>query len=421
MYFNHKNGCQKCLTVGVWSNEAKRVYFPDFQAEKRTDSSFRDKHQPSHHKSRSPLEDLTAPDGRPLLNMIKQFPGSDPMHLLEEGVMKKCISFWTKGTTVYRKKWTAPMKDYLNTLIVSANKDLPSDIHRKLRTLQYISFWKATEFRTLLLYMGMVVLKDVLEEEEYEHFLYLSLAIRICSCKTYLAKPHFERLYRELLSKYCSKLADIYGIDSIVSNFHNISHVADDIDEFGSLISISTYPFENHLREIKLRIRATNLPIEQITRRIVEISLENKHRAVDFDIRRLENLSFVPQFKYQIEKSNVSHFKFIKIESNVYFSIKNPADRWFLSKTGDIVKMNCASKIDNAYFISGAPLEHKTDFFKHPYSSSKTDIYLSNGQTCESKLYTISEIKAKMICMSYKDEFVFIPLLHTIDEISKIK
>lgn len=64
--------------------------------------------------------------------------------------------------------------------------------------------------------------------------------------------------------------------------------------------------------------------------------------------------------------------------------------------------------MDNEYFISGVPLKHKTDFFKHPYSSSKTVIFLSNVYLhCEEKLYEISEFKAKMICHTEMTLYLF--------------
>ncbi|EFN68762.1 hypothetical protein EAG_00106, partial [Camponotus floridanus] len=39
--------------------------------------------------------------------------------------------------------------------------------------------WKATQFRFFLLYCGSVVLKDVLSDHHYRHFLLLFAACRI--------------------------------------------------------------------------------------------------------------------------------------------------------------------------------------------------------------------------------------------------
>lgn len=59
--------------------------FPFINCPLRTNISFRGRLQPSHHKEyRSIIEDLP-------IDMISCFPTSDPLHLLELGVMKKYI------------------------------------------------------------------------------------------------------------------------------------------------------------------------------------------------------------------------------------------------------------------------------------------------------------------------------------------
>lgn len=82
--------------------------------------------------------------------------------------------------------------------------------------------------------------------------------------------------------------------------------------------------------------------------------------------------------------------------------------------------MQFAIKERNSYFISGTPLQEKRDFFTFPYASHFTDIYCSNGERSGVKLYNIADIKAKLMCVSYHDDFVFIPLLHSFDELSEL-
>lgn len=91
-------------------------------------------------------------------------------------------------------------------------------------------------------------------------------------------------------------------------------------------------------------------------------------------------------------------------------------DRWFLTKTGEIVEMKFATCMNYSYFIVGAPMKNKKNFFTTPYSSNITDIYLCNGAKNRDKIYEFNEIKAKLMCLSYKEEFVFIPVLHSVDE-----
>lgn len=382
----------------------------------RTDSSFRNRDQPIHHKEKSILENLINFDGLPLIDMVKQFITSDPLHLLEQGVMKRLLRVWTNGTAIYKQKWTKETIAALGLKIFQWNKEFPGDIHRKLRGLQFVKYFKATEFRTLLLYIGIVAFKDILEEKIYIHFLHLCLATRICSCRSYVRK--YKQVARVLYSDFCANFGKIYGNNEIVSNIHNISHIADDVDNFGTLNEMSTYPFENRLRDLKLKIQPTNAPLKQVTRRLGEICLdeEGKH-SVNLDTRKFEKMSWVPELKYGFRQLNKLVYRFIQVTPNMYLSSKNIANRWFLTKTGEIVQFNYATIAHNSYLISGTPVKDKRDFFILPYSSSKSDIFISNGTKSNEKMFHVSDLKAKFMCVSYHDEFVFIPLLHTIDEL----
>lgn len=80
--------------------------------------------------------------------MIKDFPTSDPLHLLEQGIMKRMLKIWMKSEGAkYKNKWSEANKGEINKAIIIHNRELPSDIHRKLRSLDYIAHFKANQFR----------------------------------------------------------------------------------------------------------------------------------------------------------------------------------------------------------------------------------------------------------------------------------
>lgn len=136
--FNHRYGCQKCYILGVYDINEHRIYFSKFDAGERTDYSFRNRLQPIHHKETSLLEQLRKADGSPMLDMIVQFPTSDPLHLLEEGAMKRSFRLWMKGYAKNnKKKWSKNIIASLSIQILQFNRELSSDFNRKLRTIQY--------------------------------------------------------------------------------------------------------------------------------------------------------------------------------------------------------------------------------------------------------------------------------------------
>lgn len=73
-------------------------------------------------------------------------------------------------------------KEYINSVsrnLIAIKSCITSEFARKSRALCDIDKWKATEFRQFLLYTGVVIMKLVLAPICYNHFLSLSITIRI--------------------------------------------------------------------------------------------------------------------------------------------------------------------------------------------------------------------------------------------------
>lgn len=186
-------GCQKCTVVGQQFPGAKRTSFPYFDCPLRTDISFRNRLTPEHHREHSILEELP-------IDMVNDFATSDSLHLFFLGVMKNCLLKWLGIHDKFEYKWTSADIALMNQLLKQCDSEMPSDIHRRVRVLDYIKFWKGTELRTFLLYVGIVVLRQTLRREEYEHFLQLYCAVTLCSNDQYLK---YIDLIEELFLEYC--------------------------------------------------------------------------------------------------------------------------------------------------------------------------------------------------------------------------
>lgn len=234
-----------------------------FDAQLHTDEEFRNRQDESHHKDRSPFERLN-------IDMVKDFPVADSLHLLDIGVMKKCILIWLRGTKDFKTKFSKQDVDMLNKMLKECKGRMPSDLHRSVRTINCISLWKAVEFRHFLLYLGIVVLKKILPKEIYEHFLLLFGVVTILSSKKYIM--NYSSIAKAMLASYLEGYVKYYGVGSITSNVHNLCHIIDDCERFGPLQTLSTYPFENMLFNIKQLIRTGNRQLAQIGKRTLERS-----------------------------------------------------------------------------------------------------------------------------------------------------
>lgn len=376
--------------------------FPRIDCPRRTDNNFRMKIDSDHHKETSPLEKLP-------IDMVKDFPVADSLHLIDLGLMKKCLLGWINGSFNFKTKLSGADIKKMSELLINANKHCkPKEIHRAIRSLESIRFWKALEFRTFFFYLSPVILKDFLDIEVYQHFLLLFCAITICSCKTYLSYLHVADA---LLKSYIEKFIEIYGQDAISSNVHNLSHVVEDVENFGHLPSFSTYPFENYLSQIKRFLRTGNKPLAQIAKRLTELSKMNQRQVLEEKV--FPYVSGEKSEQHQLEQcGKVFHKLFLK--NGIILTSENN-DKWFLTEDNEIVGMINATYYNKEIHIYGESMKNKHNFFQQPINSSYLNIYATTIERNKPKLYNLNEIKFKLVSLNYNDELVFIPLLHTIE------
>jgi hypothetical protein len=68
----------------------------------------------------------------------------------------------------------------------------------------------------------------------------------------------------------------LYPPAHVIYNLHALSHLAQQVKQFGALDNISCFPFENFLGRIKKLVRGPNRPLAQVIRRLTEINSSNK-------------------------------------------------------------------------------------------------------------------------------------------------
>ena len=109
--------------------------------------------------------------------------------------------------------------------------------------------WKATEFRQFLLYTGIIALKGQISGVLYNLFLLLFVAI-FCLSSAEVCNTHADYAH-ELLCLFVREAGNLYGRGFFVYNEHGLTHLAEDVKNFGPLNSYSAFPFENFLGQLK--------------------------------------------------------------------------------------------------------------------------------------------------------------------------
>ncbi len=277
---NNHNGyssCERCVQVGQWLG---RMVFLEFDCDARTDESIKLFTDKRHHKKNGECT-LNNID----IGLVSQVP-LDYMHLACLGVTRKLFRQWVKGKIPHKMSNKIIME--ISKHLMLLRKYIPNCFQRKPRSLLEIDHFKASEFRTLLLYTGVVCLKNLISQDYYDHFVLLHSAMFILLSKKAFV-PEWNSIAKDLLRKFVEDGIRIYGSEFSVYNVHSLLHLHDDAMRFGNLDNASCFPFENFMQEIKRMIHSKNFALEQVTKRIAEYEMftfpENATDRDDYNLK----------------------------------------------------------------------------------------------------------------------------------------
>lgn len=265
-YFNSVHGCAKCKVVGKQILGMRTTVFTELNAPKRLDLDFRDdsNYDPqSHHREKSPLLQL------PRFDMVEDVVVADSLHLFDHGVTSRLLNGWIKGDLAKADaKWSSYVYENISKYLSTMKAPAEIRANRSIRDLSCIADWKGVEYRHFALYVGIVVLKGNLKDYLYKHFVLYFCALKIFSSRVFLNE--FFVVGEKCMEAFVERFKIIYGPQFFTSNVHNLIHVSNDVKRFGALNTISTYPFESKLFKLKRLLHTGNLPLEQVSRRIIE-------------------------------------------------------------------------------------------------------------------------------------------------------
>lgn len=180
--------------------------------------------------------------------MITEIP-FDYMHNICLGVIRRLVWFWVKGPVKVRLP--PDVIESLSRELTNLKEFIPSEFARKPRPVSDIERWKATEGRQFLLYTVMVILKGKLSDRYYKHFLALMISIRFLADQKFSTNRNKVNYAKRLIDWFIETYKDLYGEQYISHNVHSISHLPDNVNNFGCLDNFSAFKFENEMQKLK--------------------------------------------------------------------------------------------------------------------------------------------------------------------------
>jgi len=403
--------CTRCQIEGEYL--LNRTCFPPSQSTiqpaVRTHDGYIHRVQEEYHSCSTSISCVV---DLPEFNVVSNFP-LDYMHMVCLGTMKKLIKLWMRGPLSVRLP--SHKIHILSGSIKGLKSSFPCEFSRKPRGLDEIARWKATELRTFLLYVGPIVLKDMVSNNCFKHFMSLNVAMII------LLSPNFSsylQYARDLLKYFVEMFEKIYGSHLISHNIHGLIHIADDYEIYGPLDRCSAFPFENYMKKLKSMIRKPDKPLEQVINRYHESS------GILFDLNSDLTLTSTnenaykllgphnkgPLFDETITNPQYKSISFVKFT----LKIKSDADSYFYTKQNEVVKLvNIAySQESGNVVLVGKKFEYSESFYEHPIDSSYFDIFIVRKLSDRLNVWSISNVKNKIILFCFENKFIAVPLLH---------
>jgi hypothetical protein len=177
----------------------------------------------------------------------------DYMHGVLLGVQKLLLELWFlpkygKESFTFHDK-----QEQVDERLVSIKPTL--NITRLPRSIQDLKYWKASEYRSFLLYFGAPVLHDILDRDRFSHYLLLVNPMHIL-LKCGSTDDDVNRA-EVMLNKFCETFSDLYDVRFMRLNVHQLLHLPDSVRLLGPLYTHSCFSFEDKNGVLLKMIRGT--------------------------------------------------------------------------------------------------------------------------------------------------------------------
>ena len=260
--FNGKFGCSYCLHEGenvTVGRGTTRVYRGDMKTLRTINQHNRDAKKANGNLPVRGVKGYSVVSLIPLFHITKCFP-PDYLHSILEGVVKLfvCASFNTENSG---KAW------YLGRVIDAVDEKLrrikpPCEVTRTPGSLKHRKKWKASEWRSFLLYYLLICFDNFLPQRYIKHWFLLVYSMTIFS-KPKITEDQFKKA-KKALRKFVLNVEVLYGKQYMKFNVHISLHISQAVRNFSALWAWSTFPYENYNSVLKRLFSGTQFIPEQI-------------------------------------------------------------------------------------------------------------------------------------------------------------
>lgn len=160
------------------------------------------------------------------------------------------------------------MKEEPNRRTKEIKNDIPAEFQRKMRGTNKFAKYKAVDLKFTSQYAAPFVFKKWLYKDLYNHFMKLSISLRLLSIKNAMNYTDFAQ---RNLKEFVDEAKTHYGTNFMSLSVHSLCHLTDDvIVNRCNLNYLSAFSFESYLVKVFKSFRSAINIVAQFCRRSVE-------------------------------------------------------------------------------------------------------------------------------------------------------
>lgn len=210
-----------------------------------------------------PIKGVKGPSELMRLERFQMINGFVPeyQHSVCLGVTRQLASIWLDSTN-HKEEWYLGTKaDVIDQKLLSIKP--PVEITRTPRSFHERKYWKASEWRSFLLFYSLPVLSGVLMKKYWNHLFLLVFALHILLQQT--VKLSEVSTAEIALKKFVIQFEVLYGIKNVSFNVHLLTHLAASVKNWGPLWATSTFSFESFNGTLlKYFNGTTHVPVQMV-------------------------------------------------------------------------------------------------------------------------------------------------------------
>ena len=139
----------------------------------------------------------------------------------------------------------------------------PEFISRPPQSYSKIKYWKGVEYRNFLLYYGPVVLKGLIDDAQFDHFMLLSAGTAIFLGHS--ITPQQRQLGQGMLNAFVQQFAGLYTARFMSKTVHSLIHIELCVLKTGPLWTTSCFPYESIYHHLIQMINGTQYVLDQVS------------------------------------------------------------------------------------------------------------------------------------------------------------